>query len=293
MDIFAVKDLSYVNPILRRKLGIQSSEVAPRGPLAAVIIETRKSILLKPITLHNMKMLGKDWRLFVLHGTDNDQFVRDALGSCKNVEFLSIDVPRLDDYSYNNLVKNYSTWQYFQSQGVEKVLLFQLDAVLLRRDIDTFLKWDYIGAPWKKTNDIYTGRNEVGVQIPALPAHIRVGNGGLSVRSVKAMASIAQKGLLTSPEEQEDVFFARNLHEYNYNVADTQSAVDFSLEVVLPERKIAKLPFGLHQAWLYEKNKKKKPSIALVSKMLVAVYGETPAILSHARHQLFLSGVTL
>ena len=223
------------------------------------------------------------------HGTENEYFVKDAMRMCPNIEFFNIGVPHLDDYSYNTLLKNHSTWQYFQSQGIEKILLFQLDAILLRNDIEEFFKWDYIGAPWKRTNDVYKGVNEVGARIPALPPDKRVGNGGLSLRSVKPMANLTQNGLVSSPEEQEDVFFVRHLSENVYSVADIRTALDFSQEVPIPELKRYNTPFGLHQAWLYEKGKKLKPSTILVTKMLLRVYGKGPRISLCKRDLLYFS----
>jgi hypothetical protein len=121
---------------------------------------------------------------------------------------------------------------------------------LLSQDYKQFLKWDYIGAPWKVTNGAYTGINEAGVSIPSLLPDYRVGNGGLSMRSVSAMLYISQNDMTSSVDEQEDLYFVKNLHKYSFRIADLQSASQFALEVKIPEINTNRL-FGMHQSWLY------------------------------------------
>ena len=134
---------------------------------------------------------------------------------------------------------------------LKKVLVFQMDAVILNNDISKFLNWDYIGAPWSEENDVYVGINEEKNIIPKLSKEYRVGNGGLSLRSVNAMKIISQKNLSTTSAEQEDVFFVRNLHQLGYAVADINIAVEFAVEVPLPEHVNVNNLFAVHQGWKF------------------------------------------
>lgn len=90
-----------------------------------------------------------------------------------------------------------------------------------------------IGAPWGINNSIFrdNAMNERGEAIERLPDSERVGNGGLSLRSVQAMIDACNIGSgHSSPKEQEDVFFVRMLHRLalknlkRYRVADVNTA---------------------------------------------------------------------
>mmetsp|Transcript_21594 Transcript_21594/g.38791 ORF Transcript_21594/g.38791 Transcript_21594/m.38791 type:complete len:126 (+) Transcript_21594:168-545(+) len=76
------------------------------------------------------------------------------------------------------------------------------------------------------------------------------------------MLEIIQEYASTStPDEQEDVFFARHLSQMGYKVAGLAEASQFSLEVpteplIDPKTGLFREPngfelFGLHQTWLY------------------------------------------
>ena len=125
-----------------------------------------------------------------------------------------------------------------------------MDGIILKKgnDITKFLKWDYVGAPWAENNDAYYGINEDNIKIPRLPKEYRVGNGGLSIRSVNAMKTICNFNFETTPAEQEDVFFVRHLHKLNFTVANLMDAAEFSVEVPILETNISNL-FSFHQAY--------------------------------------------
>ena len=269
LDIFASGNgLARVHSTVKQHLGLRNIYLPQLSTLAAVIVETRECVVFKSIVLHTMYMLGNDWRLIVYHGTKNAQFVRDALSSIHGVVYRNVNKERLNDHSYNSLLKEPETWRYIQSLHVEKVLVFQVDSLLLQRNYQPFLKWDYIGAPWKITNSAYVGINEAGMSIPSLSRELRVGNGGLSIRTVEAMLSIASMNLTSDPDEQEDLFFVRNMHKFGYRVASLEAASRFALEVMVPEIDVNDV-FGIHQSWLYVNEKVHE---ALISSMLKSIY---------------------
>lgn len=268
VDIFASGGLARVNWVVAQQIGLVATYLPQDSSLAAVIVETRKSIIFKSVVLHTMNMLGSRWKLIVIHGTDNAQFVRNALASLHGVIYYNLNQARLNDSSYNSLMKNPSTWKYIHSCSVEKALVFQIDSLLLQRNYQPFLQWDYIGAPWKVTNNAYVGINEAGVSIPTLSREFRVGNGGLSIRDVGAMLSIARMNVTSASDEQEDLFYVRNLHKNGYQVASLHAASRFALEVMVPEIDVNDL-FGIHQSWLYVKQ---NVHSKIVNEMLRNVY---------------------
>lgn len=89
---------------------------------------------------------------------------------------------------YNKLLTSLSFWE---SVPFDKVLIFQHDSMILRPGIDEFLEWDYVGAPWK--------------------FQMHGGNGGLSLRSKKAMIETLSVHTWDQSKGNEDIFFSNNL----------------------------------------------------------------------------------
>lgn len=99
------------------------------------------------------------------------------------------DVPIKTTMDYNLLLTSIEFWE---SLPFDKVLIFQHDSALLRTGIEKFMEWDYVGAPWK--------------------FQMHGGNGGLSIRSVKAMIeTLKQNSYSIFQHGNEDVFFSNKL----------------------------------------------------------------------------------
>jgi hypothetical protein len=126
--------------------------------------------------------------------------------------------------------QNASFWHLFD--GVDHLLLFQTDSIILRPGLEDFARFDYIGAPWHLENERWSQ--------PALKAALPdgVGNGGFSLRSPAAMAAIAEAAATAGaphpshPTEQEDVFFAAAVQrDSSLRLADRRAAYTFCMEV--------------------------------------------------------------
>jgi hypothetical protein len=107
--------------------------------------------------------------------------------------------------------------------------LILINSCIFKSNVDDFLQWDYIGAPWPKhKNDTPNG----------------VGNGGFSLRTRQCMldvidrVSIFDTKLASSTREYmqntgmticpEDVYFSKNMQDYDIGkVADWDSASAF------------------------------------------------------------------
>jgi hypothetical protein len=96
------------------------------------------------------------------------------------------DIKTMEDY--NKILTSISFWE---SVPFDKVLIFQHDSKLLRSGLDEFLEWDYVGAPWK--------------------FQMHGGNGGLSLRSKKAMIDTLKSFTWDRSKGNEDVFFSNFL----------------------------------------------------------------------------------
>ena len=148
---------------------------------------------------------------------------------------------------YNLLLTSYDFWTKIQG---EKVLIYQEDSCLFKSNIEDFIKWDYIGAPWPVEKD----------DTPNC-----VGNGGFSLRTKKCMLVVLKKIHITNMKlnsstihymnssnlkyAPEDVYFSKVMQENEIgNVADWESAYEFSTEYIINPNSL-----GGHNFFLYDK----------------------------------------
>ena len=152
----------------------------------AVIIDNRPSNQLSKVIDDHMKFLP-DWEL----------------------KYIS-DIPIRTAQDYNEILTDVKFWE---SLPYDKVLIFQHDSMILRPFDDYFLEYSYIGAPWKKN-------------APWNTLDRRGGNGGISLRDVKAHIELLKKVKYHSSMGNEDVFFSHKLD----NVAPYEVCSKFGVE---------------------------------------------------------------
>ena len=153
---------------------------------AAVIVETRNLSNLTDIILQHTKFLDLSWNLHIFCSDDNYETLR---RNFPTANITNLHLSHLTANQYNELLTN--VWFWKQIIGM-KVLIFQSDSMLLRKGIDEFLEWDYVGAPWTF--------QEHG------------GNGGLSLRTKQKMIEVIQTYPYSkSLHGNEDVYFSNHL----------------------------------------------------------------------------------
>lgn len=193
-------------------------KVATDSKLVAVIVECRPLPYLITVIKTVMYYLGEEWSLQIFHGLEHEDELKGEMKKWGSIHFENMGVNNISKIEYNNLLKSPEFWKKVKG---EKVLIFQSDAILLRKGIEEFLDYDYIGAPWLKPKE-----------------NSYVGNGGLSLRTKDVMLKIAEEHT-DDNDPQEDIFFIKYLN--GYNVADIKTAMKFSVEdVYFPN------PLGLH-----------------------------------------------
>lgn len=163
---------------------------------SAVIVENRYSID-KVMDAH-AKFLPPDWAL------------------------VHISQPINSMRQYNELLVSRDFWEAM----TDIVLIFQWDSMLLRKGIEAFLEWDYVGAP-----------------IPDIgfPAQ----NGGLSLRRRNAMLAVIDAREWHG--ENEDVWFCNGLYQLGLNIATYEVAEKFSCET---EFRLGTLGYHAIPSWL-------------------------------------------
>lgn len=213
---------------------------------AAVVVEPRRLPQMVHVLSNHMKHLGDDWDFYICcsEATYNDYYSK-LFPTLKHLPgFVTTD--NLTNKEYNTLLVKYEFWDAISSI-CDKCLIFQYDTWLLHGNLDEFLKYDYVGAPWW---DRWEG-----------------GNGGLSIRTPEVMKRIIQKwnpdifiakssrrvnNVITTPVFLEDADYFCNLVNFEGEMAPREVNTKFAMEHV-GGTSVA----GIHQVHLTNKDQVK------------------------------------
>jgi hypothetical protein len=188
----------------------------------AVIVEPRKHPALS-FVLHNVAMnLSSDWKILVFHGKENKEYVSDIIekmeDSSRFLTPIQLDVANLSFEQYNAVLMSQA---FYRCIPTETLLIFQTDTMILEpAQLQEFLSYDYVGAPWKSGH---------------------VGNGGLSLRKKSKMITVITT--VNSFHVNEDVYFSMQ-KIVPLKKPTFQEAQRFSVETVYYPS-----PFGIHAPW--------------------------------------------
>lgn len=246
-----------------------------------VLIEPRDSLLIEfAIKAASFSLRG--WGVCIVHGTDNEAFVRTLFGGWPNVLLLNARVRNLPQNAYNSLLTTPAFWD---AMPHENLLFIQTDVVILQGFDASHAAWnyEYVGAPWSYTciacGALTTPAKSVCghmIDHKALQnvAPNLVGNGGFSFRKKSAMRQACSNFRLACeraaeidelwgkppPEAipiphttQEDVFFSSAVPRVGGRVAPRDIALTFGVEQVQPIALEWGKPcaIGLHKPWGY------------------------------------------
>jgi len=187
----------------------------------AVIVEPRNSADMEYI-VRNVNHFTGGWKVIWFHGLGNVAQAQALAQKLPGLQLIQLPVYDLKR-GYNELLTSAS---FYNQIPAENILVFQTDVLLLRKGIEEFLKYDYVGAPWH-----FGG----------------FGNGGLSFRKKSRMLAVLQAYKFYGFQGNEDVFFVDCLQKMRGSVLPSiPKAGEFSVETVYFAN-----PFGLHNAWNY------------------------------------------
>jgi hypothetical protein len=185
----------------------------------------------------SMKRIDFNEAVLVAHYKPENLDPRITFKKCKPTELQNQDPKNTDDYSKFML---YSLTDYIES---DFALIVHNDAYVLRphKWSDSFLDYDYLGAPWPK--DVHFTNEGVNV---------RIGNGGFSLRSKKMLDALNKLKLPFTDNGtgfyNEDgvicVYYRKKLEDYGISFPPVEVASRFSREKDC-EDSYAK-PFGFH-----------------------------------------------
>ncbi|NDE14269.1 hypothetical protein EBZ80_04990 [bacterium] len=210
-----------------------------------VLIEYRELPHLEFLVRNMILKAGAGWSHTIVCGRQNYWFcvsLVDDIGA--NIRIIKTEHDNLDQSSYSELLASKEFWELLCG---EKILIYQEDSCIFEDNLDDFLEWDYIGAPWPESQD----DNTTGV-----------GNGGFSLRTKRCMLDViktisirdtvfnksttrymSDRGMKVAPE---DVYFSLNMIVHNIGkVAPRDIAAAFS-----SENSFSPGVLGGHNFWL-------------------------------------------
>jgi len=198
-----------------------------------VMVEPRPHPRLVLVIKNFMYLLQKKrWGLIIFHSSENDALLKEGLAGWPNVQYIPTLEKSMTVSQYNDFVCSGALWDKLIQINCHHALMFQVDTVLLKDNVDDFIAYDYVGAPWA-----------------VRWLDMDIGNGGLSLRNVFRMWMIARQGsrMINTPFGQrflgnEDVFYAWHLKQNQANLPTVDVAKQFSIETIWYDD-----PCGIHQ----------------------------------------------
>lgn len=222
----------------------------------AVLIEFRPFPHLEFLLRNAIHKLGVGWSHTIVCGNRNYGMMEDICTDIsKNIRIIKLPYDNITIDTYNTeICLNRNFWNMLIG---DKILLYQEDTMIFTSNIDDFVQFDYIGAPWCESQS-------------ELPNHC-VGNGGFSLRTRRVMLDTLEKTesrTIRWNQEQnihvtsgirlqctpEDIFFSKQIQVLNTGrVADKESAKQFSSESI-----VNPTSFGGHAFYNFDTNWKER-----------------------------------
>ena len=133
-----------------------------------VIVELRELDHLYFIIRNTIRVLGIEWSHTIVCGENNYNFILNIVKRInRNIKIIKLVKYNLTRLEYSIMLLNSSFYQRFYG---EYLLIYQEDTIIFRNIPDVFFKYDFIGAPIPKNDNLF--------------------NGGFSLRNKKKMIDI-------------------------------------------------------------------------------------------------------
>lgn len=196
----------------------------------AVLIETRQDSLIELVVKNFMYFLHKDWNLMIIHGNKNKDYISNLAKMIGDIIIVDLQIDNLTISEYNSLCLSTKLYNLIPT---EHMLFFQMDTLLRKPITDDYLKYAYVGAPWKKDFFWFDMTNGIG-------------NGGLSLRRKSYMLSIIEN-YDEKNDMNEDIIIGTICKKMNYPMPTFEEASCFSVETVMNND-----PIGIHKPYFSE-----------------------------------------
>jgi hypothetical protein len=217
----------------------------------AVLVEFRVLPHLEVLIRNCVLKLGNMWSHTIVCGNINYSYIKTICNNIPHIKVINLPYDNMSVNDYNNLLLSKEFWNLFVG---EKILIYQEDTLIFKDKINEFLKWDFIGAPFKE-KVIKRSKN--------------VGNGGFSIRTKSKMIELIEKYNITNINTNdihntvlrfmkihnltylpEDIYFSQYLDEFKIGkVSDYNHALKFCSESIYSEDAV-----GMHCLWICQNN---------------------------------------
>jgi hypothetical protein len=223
-------------------------KIKKNQPREAVLIEFRCLPHLEFLIRNAIFKIGDEWSYTVVCGNVNYEYMVNICSSISSqINIIKIQKNDMKSSEYSEMLTSIDFWNLLKG---EKICIYQEDSCIFQHNINDFLSFDYIGAPFpKRTNDTPNSVGNGGFSIRSKSKMIEVIN-AKSVFDTKFNSSTLQymkKINITFPPE--DVYFSKNMQEMNIGqVSDWDTASLFSSESIFNKNSI-----GGHKFWISNK----------------------------------------
>lgn len=209
-----------------------------------ITIDSRPSPLTIISGLFTLINLDMNWKLKIFVSKKSAQWYNERLGDLAEIQCIDqLEISHFHIDHYNYLLKSHEFWCMIPTK---KCLIIQDDGILLRKGIDSWLDYDYVGAPWLNCPENKYIKDNINEEL--------VGNGGISLRNVAMMKMICEKyhcEKLTLffhniNQEPEDCYFVDKVLKLGGKIPSNKKASYFSTEQVFNKKSLA-----VHKFWVY------------------------------------------
>ncbi len=229
-------------------LNISGNQIKKYSENVIILIDNRineLSVISAKMAFYNVKK--ELWNGFIFTSENTYDYYKKNLGELYEIiVWEELNNPIFDIDLYNDILQNSKLWKFLDNKGYKKCLVIQDDGLLIKKGIEKFLIYDYIGAPWIDSLENEYIKKYINKEL--------VGNGGISLRSIREMIKITDNSKNDKKELffhnlnriPEDVYFVKYLIKNKANVAPYDIAKLFSSEEILDDNSIC-----IHKIWCY------------------------------------------
>jgi hypothetical protein len=209
-----------------------------------VLIDNRQNPLSVISILFTMSNLNSNWSPIINTSKKGYEFYKTYLQDIVQINHLKeLDASKFHIDIYNNILKSEDFWD---SISGKKCLIIQDDGILLRKGIEKYEEYDYIGASWADCVSNEYIKNNITKDL--------VGNGGFSLRNVEKMKEVIKNGVKDKTwlffknitQIPEDVYFVHGLKKLEANMPKYEVGTTFASEEICNYSSI-----GIHKMWSY------------------------------------------
>ena len=227
-------------------------------PTVAILIPVYKDVLdsSEEFSIDYLVKIAPDReKFFIAPQSLNQAYYHERYGSIKFSIFEDTFFQSIK--GYNHLLLGVDFYKSFSS--FDYILIHQPDALMFHDNLDYWMErgFDYIGAPWPNGVEVKMHLGKFAV-MDGLNLKAYVGNGGFSLRSVKAGIEVLQefdeiRSHWIMSMSSEDLFFAfMGMVSEKFTIPNQMIASRFSLEAD-PEKYYEmnghEIPTGSHAGW--------------------------------------------